>query len=148
MESTIVPMTRQIQLLSLLKRIASLFQPPDVLQEYGNLTAKYTRVLDVPWDHQRIYDDYNAWILRLVPEKDGILVYNAKDGWGPLCEFLGVAVPDKGFPKNNDGGAYMERFKSAQMNRELRRARTIGNIILAMILNIIITVAVGCSMLS
>lgn len=25
-----------------------------------------------------------------------------KEGWGPLCEFLGVEEPDKPFPRLND----------------------------------------------
>jgi hypothetical protein len=27
-----------------------------------------------------------------------------KQGWGPLCEFLGVEEPDKPFPRLNDAG--------------------------------------------
>ena len=31
-----------------------------------------------------------------------LLVYNVKEGWEPLCAFLGVAVPDIPFPHLND----------------------------------------------
>ncbi len=31
-----------------------------------------------------------------------LLVFEVADGWGPLCEFLGVAVPDQPFPHVND----------------------------------------------
>ncbi len=34
--------------------------------------------------------------------KDTLLEFNAKQGWGPLCEFLGVPVPDFPFPRVND----------------------------------------------
>lgn len=37
---------------------------------------------------------------RIPPER--LLVYNVKDGWEPLCAFLGVAVPDTPFPHLND----------------------------------------------
>jgi len=30
-----------------------------------------------------------------------LLVYSPKDGWGPLCSFLGIAVPDGPFPRIN-----------------------------------------------
>ena len=30
-----------------------------------------------------------------------LLVYSPKEGWGPLCNFLGVAVPDAPFPRVN-----------------------------------------------
>jgi len=30
-----------------------------------------------------------------------LLVYNVKDGWGPLCEFLGYPIPASPFPRTN-----------------------------------------------
>jgi hypothetical protein len=33
------------------------------------------------------------------PER--LLVFEAKDGWQPLCEFLGVPVPDVPYPRVN-----------------------------------------------
>ncbi len=33
--------------------------------------------------------------------KDRLLVFHPKDGWGPLCEFLSVAVPSEPFPNTN-----------------------------------------------
>lgn len=35
----------------------------------------------------------------LPPER--LLVYSPKEGWGPLCAFLGVPVPKGGFPRVN-----------------------------------------------
>jgi hypothetical protein len=32
---------------------------------------------------------------------DRLLVYEVRQGWEPLCEFLGVPVPDKPFPRVN-----------------------------------------------
>ncbi len=32
-----------------------------------------------------------------------LLVYEVKQGWEPLCEFLGVPVPDTPFPRVNEG---------------------------------------------
>ena len=32
---------------------------------------------------------------------DRLLVFEVKQGWGPLCEFLGVAAPDEPFPRSN-----------------------------------------------
>jgi Sulfotransferase domain len=37
-----------------------------------------------------------------------LLVFNVKQGWQPLCDFLGVPVPDEPFPNTND----QEHFKS------------------------------------
>ena len=39
-----------------------------------------------------------------------LLVFHVREGWGPLCEFLGVPVPDdKPFPHLNERAA-MKRF--------------------------------------
>ena len=32
---------------------------------------------------------------------DQLLLFSVKDGWGPLCSFLGVPVPDGPFPREN-----------------------------------------------
>ena len=37
----------------------------------------------------------------LVPPKQ-LLVFDVKEGWAPLCEFLQVPVPDVPFPNIND----------------------------------------------
>lgn len=36
---------------------------------------------------------------------DRLLEFEAKDGWEPLCRFLGVPVPDRPFPHLNDRNA-------------------------------------------
>ena len=48
-----------------------------------------------------VFNRHNEEVLRRVP-KERLLVYEVKDGWGPLCEFLGVKEPDKPFPHLND----------------------------------------------
>mmetsp|Transcript_114423 Transcript_114423/g.330603 ORF Transcript_114423/g.330603 Transcript_114423/m.330603 type:complete len:320 (+) Transcript_114423:52-1011(+) len=53
--------------------------------------------------HQRCvrgYDDHVALVKRTVPA-DRLLVYNVKEGWEPLCKFLGVPVPSHPFPKRD-----------------------------------------------
>jgi hypothetical protein len=44
---------------------------------------------------------HNAEVRRQVPP-ERLLVYDVKEGWAPLCRFLGVAVPDQPFPRLND----------------------------------------------
>jgi hypothetical protein len=55
-------------------------------------------------------------VRRRVPQ-DRLLVYEVKDGWGPLCEFLGVEVPDEPFPRVND---------TAEMRRRIRAIRALS----------------------
>ncbi len=48
----------------------------------------------------RVYEAHNAEVRRIIP-RERLLVYEATEGWGPLCAFLGVAVPDAVFPMLN-----------------------------------------------
>jgi hypothetical protein len=40
-----------------------------------------------------------------------LLVYQVKDGWEPLCKFLGLPVPDMPFPRTNDRVEFWERIE-------------------------------------
>ena len=44
-----------------------------------------------------VFERHNEEVERRVP-KGRLLVYEVKQGWGPLCEFLGVEAPAKPFP--------------------------------------------------
>jgi sulfotransferase family protein len=52
---------------------------------------------------------YNAEVQRTVaPER--LLVWQASDGWDPLCEFLEVPVPETPFPRVNDSAEFGQRI--------------------------------------
>lgn len=42
-----------------------------------------------------------------VPE-ERLLVFNIKEGWGPLCQFLNIPVPTTPFPHVNDTASFIE----------------------------------------
>lgn len=44
------------------------------------------------------------------PER--LLVFEPKDGWEPLCKFLGKPVPDQPFPHVNDTEQFQKFFSS------------------------------------
>lgn len=44
---------------------------------------------------------HNEQVMKLVP-KEKLLVMEVKDGWGPLCKFMGKPIPDEPFPRLND----------------------------------------------
>jgi hypothetical protein len=48
---------------------------------------------------------YNEMIRRLVP-RERLLEYNVKEGWEPLCKFLGKGVPKGDFTRLNDGPSF------------------------------------------
>lgn len=47
-----------------------------------------------------VYKAHNAKVRETIAP-DRLLIYHVADGWGPLCDFLGVAVPDGATPKVN-----------------------------------------------
>jgi Sulfotransferase domain len=54
---------------------------------------------------------HNATVQREVPP-ERLLVYEVSQGWEPLCEFLGVAVPDEEFPHLNTPEAFWGRVEA------------------------------------
>lgn len=80
---------------------------------FGTMTQKTIYdTLDNRMDDREFMVSYferrNAGIVNAVPA-DRLLVYQVKEGWGPLCECLGVPVPDTEFPRINS------REETAQM---------------------------------
>ncbi len=57
------------------------------------------------------YERHNAEVRATIPA-DRLLEWNAKDGWGPLCAALGVAVPDEPFPVTNTTEEFQGRMRS------------------------------------
>ena len=49
-------------------------------------------------------------------QEENLLVFDVREGWGPLCKFLGLPQPDQAFPRVND---------TAVMLRDLNRARIV-----------------------
>lgn len=50
----------------------------------------------------------NAVISKARSQGREVLVYNVKEGWGPLCGFLGHKVPDEPYPRLNDTEEYQK----------------------------------------
>ena len=63
-----------------------------------------------------VLERHNEEVKRRVPP-ERLLVYEVKEGWGPLCEFLGVPEPDEPFPHLND---------AAEMQRGIRILRALS----------------------
>jgi hypothetical protein len=51
--------------------------------------------------------------------RDRLVEWRASDGWAPLCEALGLPVPDEPFPRANTG----EEFRAAHGRRVASRGR-------------------------
>ena len=57
----------------------------------------------------RFFNDWTADVIRNVPS-DQLLVFEVKQGWAPLCKFLGVPQPEGPFPNTNDTKEQQERL--------------------------------------
>lgn len=56
----------------------------------------------------KVYEAHNSAVRREVPPEN-LLVFNSRDGWAPLCAFLGVAVPEAPYPKTNSTDEFRVR---------------------------------------
>lgn len=61
-----------------------------------------------------IYEDWTAHVRASVPTEQ-LLVFDVADGWGPLCTFLDVPVPDRPFPRVNDRKTMLRRFTAIRV---------------------------------
>ena len=64
-------------------------------------------------------------VVRTLAPKDRLLEMNVKQGWKPLCEFLGEKTPEIEFPYRNKGGknGQTEEFLDEIMEPHIRRCK-------------------------
>lgn len=77
------------------------------------------------WQNPKVFDGkfhdkevalqiYHDWVndCKNVVDRDRLLIFNVKEGWGPLCEFLGLPIPiDIDFPSSNNTQSFNEKMK-------------------------------------
>ena len=75
---------------------------PEWLAMVHAMFRRYPGVGDVPDRDTMIaaLTENTARALREVP-RERLLVWQARDGWEPICRALGVPVPDEAFPRTN-----------------------------------------------
>lgn len=61
---------------------------------------------------ERAFHAHTAAVTATIPS-DRLLVYQVKHGWGPLCSYLGVPVPDEPFPRTNDRSEFWQKVAPA-----------------------------------
>lgn len=65
---------------------------------------------DFPNRGKEVFKRHYEEVRSLVPP-ERLLEYSVKDGWGPLCEFLGEEIPYNSFPNVNDNRNFISRSK-------------------------------------
>jgi hypothetical protein len=90
---------------------------PAIAGEGAELMQRFFTVLfrnrfgDKVNDRQFMTDYYRRHeedVLTSIPP-ERLLVFRATDGWGPLCDFLGVPVPPEPYPRTNTREAFLGR---------------------------------------
>jgi len=61
---------------------------------------------------KKIFTGWTEEVKRVVP-KERLLVFEVKEGWKPLCEFLGKPIPNEPFPNVNDTASIKKRLNVA-----------------------------------
>jgi hypothetical protein len=84
------------------------FLPPDPFARMTELLHLNTEGMyhEFPTQGKNFYLRHNEKIRSLVP-KGKLLEFNVKQGWGPLCEFLGVEKQEWEFPRVNERSVFV-----------------------------------------
>ena len=108
---------------------------PLIAQRFANLPPAMATMLhkigwhpDDPETHDRDYmisrmQEHNEEVRRTIAP-DRLLVFNPAEGWEPLCDFLGLPVPDTPFPHVNSTEEFRERMAAIESleGGEVRKA--------------------------
>jgi hypothetical protein len=111
MRETIVPMMNRFPNRYVIPHLPYLSAPA---RSVGN-TPMRREVIDRFAEREhvlKIFTDHIEEVKRVVPA-ERLLVFEAKQGYGPLCEFLGVPVPATPFPRVNDTAEFRRRVTVA-----------------------------------
>jgi hypothetical protein len=90
-------------------------EDPATLSAHRQMTRLLVldRVFDGRFDEpdyaRAVYREHNDRVREEVSE-ERLLVYEAGDGWAPLCRFLGVPEPDMPFPHSNSLREFRQKF--------------------------------------
>lgn len=82
-----------------------------------------------------VYQEHVAMVRGLGLPRERLLEWQAADGWAPLCEFLGKAVPvERAFPTGNPTTEWQQRTGATMQEynrRALRNMAVLGAVLLA-----------------
>ena len=126
-DSWVKSLKNHLEILETMKsRIVSILSPTRSKVQYiadchrqallGSLNPKSTCVF------RKRYRIHNHRVKSIV-SPDMLLVYNVKQGWKPMCDFLGCEVPTVAFPHENIKGELAKTVMSLEMTRNGRQVK-------------------------
>ena len=89
---------------------------PSPLAEMRRAYHRYCWEDDFAKNGRTLFAKHNAAV-RAVGQGRRFLELEAAGGWQPLCEFLGVPVPDIAFPRKDDWLDYKSATQAADATR-------------------------------
>ncbi|KAJ5355523.1 uncharacterized protein N7496_012735 [Penicillium cataractarum] len=79
---------------------------------------------DISKNARAAYERHYKEIRATVPQEQ-LLEFQLKDGWEPLCRFLGKDIPDVPFPRVNEAEAYAKHIKKTRNDALKRLAKKV-----------------------
>ena len=74
----------------------------------------------------KYFNDWTKQVKENVPE-ERLLVFNVKEGWKPLCDFLNLPIPEEDFPRVNSSVELFQRYTwSKWIDKAFQAACIIG----------------------
>ncbi|PYH95487.1 hypothetical protein BO71DRAFT_449343 [Aspergillus ellipticus CBS 707.79] len=73
---------------------------------------------DFPTSGKESYRKHNSHV-REIASVDNLLVYDVREGWGPLCAFLGLEAPTTPFPRSDDWLEYKQAHGTGKVNQSV-----------------------------
>jgi len=89
--------------------------PPQATEWFKMVTKVLERSFGGAKDKDSLIAAFNAHeaeVKATIPA-ERLLVHSAKDGWEPLCAFLGVPVPDTPYPRTNSKEEFFQHMTKA-----------------------------------
>jgi hypothetical protein len=83
------------------------------MQAWLNMASEVIATTGFPpgLDHDglvRAFDAHNQAVRATIPAEQ-LLVFEVRESWQPLCDFLDAPVPDGDFPRTNDREEFWDR---------------------------------------
>lgn len=81
---------------------------------------------------KRWYEEHNRAVMNAMPA-DRHLVFNAKQGWEPLCRFLRKTIPDTPYPRVFEKKEYLHGITTRRAIKRSKRRKRLAIFSLALI---------------
>lgn len=89
--------------------------PPPAVEWFNMVLKVLHRSLGPTFDKESVIAAFNAHEAAVKAEipANRLLIHSAKDGWEPLCAFLGAPVPATPYPRTNSKEEFFQLMKGA-----------------------------------